>query len=175
MWTIRSKGARVDIQKDLDQGCGSAFISSGSGSSIFGWIPFRIQYGSRALMTKNWKKLQVKKKIFGSKTTIYLSPVLHKERPSYRRSLQLSKEAIQHFKTWTEKKNSTFVANFCTPGSGSGSTDPIESESATLILILGILEGWLSTPWPSRAAQRVSGHHGPRICLSGHHLVSFRR
>jgi hypothetical protein len=29
----------------------------------------------------------------------YLSLGLHKERPSYRRSLQLSKEAIQHFKT----------------------------------------------------------------------------
>ncbi len=48
----------------------------------------RIQSGSRALMTKNWrKKLQLKKKNFGSKTTIYLSLGLHKERPSYRRSL----------------------------------------------------------------------------------------
>jgi hypothetical protein len=36
---------------------------------------------------------------FGSKTTIYLSLGLHKERPSYRRSLQLLKVAIQHFKT----------------------------------------------------------------------------
>jgi hypothetical protein len=27
------------------------------------------------------------------------------------------------------KKNSTFVGHFCPPGSGSGSTDPIESES----------------------------------------------
>jgi hypothetical protein len=32
---------------------------------------------------------------FGSKTTIYLSLGLHKRRPSYRRSLQLSKENIQ--------------------------------------------------------------------------------
>jgi hypothetical protein len=32
----------------------------------------------------------------GSKTTIYLSVGLHKERPTY--SLQLSKENIQHFK-----------------------------------------------------------------------------
>ncbi len=31
---------------------------------------------------------------------IYLSPGLHKGRPSYRRSLQPSKENIQHFKTW---------------------------------------------------------------------------
>jgi hypothetical protein len=28
---------------------------------------------------------------------------------------------------------------------------------------------------PGRAAQRVSGHHGPRICSSVHHLVSIRR
>jgi hypothetical protein len=42
-----------------------------------------------------------KKNIFFylSKTTIYLSLGLHKERPSYGRSHQLSKEAIQHFKT----------------------------------------------------------------------------
>jgi hypothetical protein len=38
---------------------------------------------------------------FLSKTAIYLSRGIHKERPRYRRSLQLSKEAIQHFKTWT--------------------------------------------------------------------------
>ncbi len=35
---------------------------------------------------------------FGSKTTIYLSLGLHKGRPSYRRSLQLSKENIHHCK-----------------------------------------------------------------------------
>jgi hypothetical protein len=56
-----------------------------------------------------------------SKTAIYLSLGLHKVCPSYRRSLQLSKEAIQHL--------STFVGHFCPPGSGSGSTDPIESGS----------------------------------------------
>ncbi len=65
---------------------------SGSGSRI------RI----RDFMTKNWKKLLLKKKInfFGSKTTIYLSLGLHKGRPSYRRSLQPSKENIQYLKTW---------------------------------------------------------------------------
>jgi hypothetical protein len=36
-----------------------------------------------------------------SKTAIYLSIGLHKVHPSYRRSLQLSKEAIQHFKRLT--------------------------------------------------------------------------
>ncbi len=77
-------------------------------------IRIRIQSGSRALLTKNWKqKFSWKKNIFfGSKTTIYLSLDLHKEHPSYRRSLQLSKEAIQHFKTWTLKKNFYFCGSF---------------------------------------------------------------
>ncbi len=30
----------------FNQGCGNTFISSRSGSSILGWIPIRIQYGS---------------------------------------------------------------------------------------------------------------------------------
>jgi hypothetical protein len=47
------------------------------------------------------KKLLLKKKFnfFGSKTTIYLSLGLHKGCPSYRRSLQPSKENIQYLKT----------------------------------------------------------------------------
>ncbi len=93
----------------LNQVCGSVFISSGSGSSILGWTPIRIriQSGSRALMTKNWKKIFSWEFFsFLSKTAIYLSLGLHKVCPSYRRSLQLSKEAIQHFKTWT-------FTNFC--------------------------------------------------------------
>jgi hypothetical protein len=47
------------------------------------------------------KILQVKKikNIFISKLAIYLSIGLHKGGPSYRRSLQPSKEKIQHFKT----------------------------------------------------------------------------
>ncbi len=62
----------------------------------------------------------MKKKLnfFWSKTAIYLSLGLHKWCPGYRRSLQLTKEAIQHFKTWIF---STFVGHFCPPGSGSGS------------------------------------------------------
>ncbi len=55
-----------------------------------------------------WQKFKKKKKIrlkffmifFWSKFTIYLSLGLHKERPSYRWSLQLSKEIIHHFKEW---------------------------------------------------------------------------
>ncbi len=42
----------------LIQGCGSAFISSGSGSSILGWIPIRIQGFNDQKLKKNysWKK-----------------------------------------------------------------------------------------------------------------------
>ncbi len=72
-------------------------------------------------MTKNWKKITAEKKLnfFGSKTTIYLALGLHKERLSYRRSLQLSKEAIQHFKNELLNFYSTSVGHFCPPGSGS--------------------------------------------------------
>ncbi len=107
-------------QRTMYQGCGSAFISSGS--SILGWIPIRIriririQSGSRALMNKNWrKKFQLNNFFFWSRTSIYLSLGLHKERPSYRRSRQITKEAIQNFKTWTFNKISTFVGHFCHP------------------------------------------------------------
>ncbi len=63
-------------------------------------------------MKKIGKKLQLKKKNL-SKTAIYLSLGLHKVCPSYRRRLQLSKEAIQHFKTWTfTKKNFYFCGSF---------------------------------------------------------------
>ncbi len=60
--------------------------------------PIRIQsFNDQKLKKKySWKKFN----FFGSKTTIYLSLGLHKERPSYRRSIQLLKENIQHFKTW---------------------------------------------------------------------------
>jgi hypothetical protein len=63
----------------------------------------RIQSGSRVLMTKTWKKFIAGKIFlifFKSKTTIYISLGLHKGFPSYRRSLQPSKENIQHLKTW---------------------------------------------------------------------------
>jgi hypothetical protein len=46
------------------QGCGSAFISSGSGSSILGWIPIRIQYWSGSGSSPNpgllWPKIEKK-------------------------------------------------------------------------------------------------------------------
>ncbi len=135
------------------QGCGSVFIfygsGSGSGSRAWCWRPIRIriqiriQYGSRALITKNWKKNYSWNFFYiflWSKTAIYLSLSLHKVCPSYRRSLHFSKEAIQHFKTWT-------FTNYCLLlwvifslldpdpdseyGSGSGATDPIEYGSNT--------------------------------------------
>ncbi len=77
--------------------------------------PIRIQGFNDQKLKKNnsWKK---KKNFLWSKTAIYLSLGLHKVCPGYRRSLQLTKEAIQHFKTWIF---STFVGHFCPPGSGS--------------------------------------------------------
>ncbi len=93
------------------QGCGSAFISSGSGYDPAFYAEYWSGSGSntdpypiriRGFNDQKLEKtLQLKKKILFSfsKTTIHLSLSLHKERPSYRRSLQLSKEAIQHFKT----------------------------------------------------------------------------
>ncbi len=65
------------------QGCGSAFISSGSGSSMLGWIPIRIQgFNDQKLK----KKFGWKKNIFflwkTTYSTICLSLGLHKERPS---------------------------------------------------------------------------------------------
>ncbi len=73
--------------------------------------------GSRALMTKNReKKLQLKQKFnfFWIKNykLPYLSRGLHKDRSSYRRSLQISKEAIQHFKTWAFKNFFYFRGSF---------------------------------------------------------------
>jgi hypothetical protein len=58
--------------------------------------PIRIQ----GFNDQKLKKITAEKNCFwDQKTTIYLSLGLQKERPSYRRSLQLSKEAIQHFKS----------------------------------------------------------------------------
>jgi hypothetical protein len=131
-----------------NQGCGSVFIfyGSGSGSRAWCWRPIRIririQYGSRALMTKNWKKITAENffLFFFDQNCNLPIPGLNKVYPSYRRSLPFSKEAIQHFKTWT-------FTNYCLLlwvifalldpdpdseyGSGSGSTDPIEYGSGS--------------------------------------------
>jgi hypothetical protein len=83
--------------------------------------------GSRVLITEKINKnknLQQKKLPFllKSKTTIYLSLGLQKGRLSYGRSLQPS-ENIQHLKTFLN----FILGHFCPPGSGTGSTDLIES------------------------------------------------
>jgi hypothetical protein len=57
--------------------------------------PIRIQGFNYQKLKKNYSR----NFFFLSKTAIYLSLGLHKVCPSYRRSLQLSKEAIQNFKT----------------------------------------------------------------------------
>ncbi len=49
--------SRLKLDSGLEQGCGSAFISSGSGSSILGWIPIRILiqgFNDQKLKKKNY-------------------------------------------------------------------------------------------------------------------------
>ncbi len=50
--------------------------------------------------------------IYISKIAIYLSLDLHKGRPTYRKTLQPSKESIQHFKAYILKFFSIFVGSF---------------------------------------------------------------
>ncbi len=67
---------------------------------------------------KIWKNLQPKKmNFFLSNTTLYLSQGLHKGRPSYKKSLQLSKENSTS-KHELSELFSTFVGHFCPPESG---------------------------------------------------------
>jgi hypothetical protein len=58
--------------------------------------------GIWGLMVKFFTIFQLKKKLFLilKKIAVSFSLGLHERRPSYRRSLQSSKEEIQHFKTW---------------------------------------------------------------------------
>ncbi len=70
--------------------------------------------GSRVWWLKIEKNLQLEIKFLFSlsKLAIYLSLGLHKGRTSYRRSLQPSKENIQHFKTWKSCNFSYFCGSF---------------------------------------------------------------
>ncbi len=103
------------------QGCGSAL--SGTGSSIFPNRGSGSSSESRVLMNKNWKKITAVKLfyIFWIEIAIHLSLGLHKKRKSYR-SLQPSKENIQHFKTWKFFPFFYIWWSFCPPGSGSESS-----------------------------------------------------
>ncbi len=94
----------------LFQCFGSVFISSGSGSRTVGWIPIRIQgfddYGTQEQLKKNLNVFKIKNCNL---------PVPRP--PSYRRSLQPSKENIQHLKTWNF---SYFIFYLCSQRSGFG-------------------------------------------------------
>jgi hypothetical protein len=69
---------------------------------------------SRVWWSKIGKNLQLEIwfLFFWSKLAIYLSLGLHKGRLSYRRSLQSSKENIQHFKRWKFCPFSIFLGHF---------------------------------------------------------------
>ncbi len=48
------------------------FVWSRSGCRILGWIPIRIQFGSRVLMTNNWKKITPEKNLQLKKIKYFL-------------------------------------------------------------------------------------------------------
>ncbi len=72
---------------------------------------------------QHWEKII----FFRSKNEICLSIGLHKGRPRGR-SLQPSKENIQHFKTWKFITFSIFMGHFCPPWSGSAFRMRIRSQ-----------------------------------------------
>jgi hypothetical protein len=81
------------------------WFQCGSGSSISGQCGSGSGILIQCVMTKNLKKCTAEKKLIRyifclSKVAIYMYLSFHKGRLSYRRSLQPSKENIQHFKTW---------------------------------------------------------------------------
>ncbi len=81
--------------------------------------PIRIQRFDDKKLDKiyRWKKKFFWINDYG---TIYLSLGLHKGRPIYRRSLQVSKESNLHFKIWNFFIFFYFCGSFCPPGSGYG-------------------------------------------------------
>jgi hypothetical protein len=82
-------------------------------------------------MTKNGNKFAAGKKMnvfFYSKIVIYLSVGLDKGCPGCRRCLQLSKENIQHLKTWNFFIFfSVLVGHFCPPGPDPADQNQYES------------------------------------------------
>jgi hypothetical protein len=119
------------------------------------FLRIRIQSGSRALMTKNWKKITAEKKIqfFLSKSAIYLSLGLHKVFP-------ITEEASSSQKRPSNTSKHEFflllwvIFALLDPdpdseyGSGSGSTGPIEYGSYTVRIRIRI---------------RNPGHHSPKL------------
>ncbi len=91
------------------------------------------------------KKYTAEKNYFFSKIVMYLSLGLLNGHPSYRRSLQPSKENIQHFKIWNLFTFFLFlwvIFSLLDPDpdceSGSWSWDPIESGYGSTTLLHGI-------------------------------------
>ena len=116
------------------QGCGSVFIfyGSGSGSRVWCWRPFRIririQYGSRVLMTKNWKKItaEIFLKFFFDQKLLFTYPyasikyvqVIEEAFSSQKRPSNTSKHELLQI-----------IVFFCGSFLPSASTGPIESGS----------------------------------------------
>ncbi len=97
------------------------------------------------------KNLQVKK------NTICLSLGLHNGRPSYRRSLQPSKDNIQHFKTWYFSIFQIFGGHFCPFGSWSGFRIRIHWPDWIRIRNTAFLKDPISAPelsWKRRATRK---------------------
>ncbi len=110
---------RIDLMRiriRIFSNCGSGFRiripnpGPGSGSRVW-WPKIERIYSWKFLFLFSWSKIAGFLSLLG----------LNKGRPSYRRSLQPSKENIQHFKTWKFCTFFYFLGNFCPPRSGSGS------------------------------------------------------
>ncbi len=86
------------LSQRIDQCCGSG-IRIRILIQHYKWIRIQIQgFDDQKMKGKNTAENFLT--LFWSKIAIYLSPGLHKGRPSYRRSLEPSKENNQHFKRW---------------------------------------------------------------------------
>jgi len=102
---------------------------------------------------------------YRSKTAIYLSLGLHKVCPGHRRSLQLTKEAIQHFKTWFFFLNVIFALLDPDPYSnyGSGSNGPTEyGKNLFRIPDPGVKKHPIPDPDPQHWFSGCYQHHTPR-------------
>ncbi len=84
--------------------------------------PFHVNQDPGFWRPKIFKNLQRKKNVslFLIKDCNLLFLGRQKGRPSYKRSLQPSKENIQHFKTWNFLTLFKFCRSLCPTGSGSG-------------------------------------------------------
>ncbi len=118
------------ISYNFFQGFGSVFIWYGSGSSILGWIliRIRIQSGSRVLMTKTEKNLQLKKITFFFQKLQFTYPYASIKDVQVNPALQNKNVTIFFLLLWV-----IFALLDPDPDPdaeyGSGSTDLIESGS----------------------------------------------